>query len=149
MPDIETGSRVEIRAAGHGDRRAVEELLVGNSLPTAGVPATLDGFFVAQNGDDVIGATGLERWGSYGLLRSVAVDERWRGRAIGRRLVERALDDAVSRRMEAVYLLTTTAFQRPGRTDPFARRSNSAKPVRKARSRWSARWRRWPRPREA
>lgn len=109
MRDADSANGTEIRAATGDDRAAVERLLLANALPIAGVPDTLDGFFVAESGAEVVGAIGLERWGEFGLLRSAAVDARWRGRKIGRRLVDRALTDAAARQLRAVYLLTTTA----------------------------------------
>ena len=35
--------------------------------------------------------------------------DEWRGRGLGRRLVERAIAEAEAKRYEALYLLTTTA----------------------------------------
>jgi len=52
---------------------------------------------------------GLEACGEYALLRSTAVSPDWRGRGVGRRLVERAVARAESQGIRALYLLTTTA----------------------------------------
>ncbi len=109
MHHTDSANAAEIREATGSDRMAVERLLLANALPLAGVPATLHGFFVAQVSGEIVGAIGLERWGNFGLLRSAAVDAHWRGKAIGRQLVERIIDDAAAHRLHALYLLTTTA----------------------------------------
>jgi amino-acid N-acetyltransferase len=66
---------------------------------------------VAEAGGKLVGVVGLELYGSSALLRSAAVEDGWRGSGVGRVLVERALDLARERRIEDVYLLTTTAEQ--------------------------------------
>jgi len=79
-------------------------------LPTAGVVEALRDFIVAESGSEVVGVVGIETCGDrYALLRSTAVVDAWRGHGIGRRLVERAIAEAESRALEALYLLTTTA----------------------------------------
>lgn len=100
---------VMLRKSNARDRAAVERLLTSHQLPIAGISAALDGFVVAESAGAIVGVIGLEPWGSCGLLRSAAVDPAWQGRGVGRRLVERVLSDAESRKMSAVYLLTTTA----------------------------------------
>jgi N-acetylglutamate synthase-like GNAT family acetyltransferase len=57
----------------------------------------------------VVGVVGVERCCDYGLLRSTAVDGAWRGRGLGRQLVERAIASAEANGLHALYLLTTTA----------------------------------------
>ena len=51
----------------------------------------------------------MEERGGYGLLRSVAVDQSWRSRGLGRELVERAIASGEIRGLKSLYLLTTTA----------------------------------------
>lgn len=68
------------------------------------------GFVVATDGDELVGVVGVEPCGTrYGLLRSAVVASHWRGKGIGRDLVERVIGDARRRGVEALYLLTTTA----------------------------------------
>jgi amino-acid N-acetyltransferase len=52
---------------------------------------------------------GVEECCGYGLLRSTAVATGWQSRGLGRHLVERAITEAESRGVKALYLLTTTA----------------------------------------
>ena len=99
----------DLRPARAGDLAAVVELLETNNLPVAGVPDSLEHFFVAEAGDRAIGTIGLEKYGQYGLLRSAAVASDWQGRGVGRTLVERLLEYSKDLELSAIYLLTTTA----------------------------------------
>lgn len=100
-----------LRGAAPVDYPAVVRLLTSADLPTAGVPASLDGFLVAEHDGAIVGAAALEPAPPYGLLRSVVVAPSWRGTGLGAALVRRLLADADSRGVRAVYLLTTTAEQ--------------------------------------
>jgi amino-acid N-acetyltransferase len=118
---------MKIRKATNRDLDAVEGLLSANDLPLDGVKENLSGFIVAEEGGRVIGAVGLERFGSVALLRSAVVSEGRRGGGVGRRLVEHLLDYAESDGIEELFLLTTTAenyFPRFG----FTRTTRSAVP---------------------
>jgi amino-acid N-acetyltransferase len=105
----ETISNAELRPACPNDLAAIERLLNASGLPIAGVREALDGFVVAEHERELVGVIGLEVCCNYGLLRSTAVAPEWRGRGLGRQLVERVIADAESRGINALYLLTTTA----------------------------------------
>jgi len=64
----------------------------------------------------VVGVAGLELHGDFGLLRSVAVDEDYRGQGLAAALIEAVLQRAQRVGLRSVYLLTTSA------RDYFARR---------------------------
>ncbi|RYU92498.1 GNAT family N-acetyltransferase [Mucilaginibacter terrigena] len=83
--------------------------LTTENLPTADINATLDDFFVATEDNQVIGIAGLEVYGNYGLLRSVAVVKEWRGKGVAAELLNRIEAVAGERGLEAIYLLTETA----------------------------------------
>ena len=100
---------LSIRPAVPGDRQAVEKLLLDSNLPTAGIDPSLPGFLVAEMGDSIVGAIGLERYESFGLLRSAVVHPSLQGRGVGRQLVQRLIDSARADGVAAIYLLTTTA----------------------------------------
>jgi amino-acid N-acetyltransferase len=90
----------------------VSELLARSQLPLDGVPATLDHFFVATRGEQIVGVAGLEMpRGATALLRSVAVDAGERNTGIASRLVNRVIAHAGSARVTSIYLLTTTAAE--------------------------------------
>ena len=110
MMPFPEASAWRLRAATSADRDAVLAMLRGVNLPTEGVedhfPA---GYRVAEAGGRVIGMGGLERYGEYGLLRSLAVDSKWRGRGIGKALTSGLVERARADGLKAVYLLTGTA----------------------------------------
>lgn len=56
-----------------------------------------------------MGIAGLELHGKSGLLRSVVVNERYRGLGHGRTLVGMVIGNARTKGVETVYLLTDTA----------------------------------------
>lgn len=100
---------MKIRDATNADLPAVERLLTANDLPLEGVRDNFSGFVVAEEGDTIVGAVGLERFGSAALLRSAVVSPDQRGAGIGRQLVEQILERAERDGIDEIYLLTTTA----------------------------------------
>ena len=102
-------SCVELRGARSGDLPGVLTLLRAAELPSAGVAEMFSHFFVAEQDGRLIGAAGLEIYGPSALLRSVVVEDEWRGSGVGRRLIDLALREAKTRGIEDVFLLTTTA----------------------------------------
>jgi amino-acid N-acetyltransferase len=99
-----------VRHATDADLPGISALLTASELPTIGVADALGGFLVAEDADEIVGVVGIETCcARYALLRSTAVAASWRGRGLGRRLVERAVSEAEARGFQALYLLTTTA----------------------------------------
>ena len=75
-----------------------------------GVRDFLDDFVVATDPTGtIIGVAGAESYGESCLLRSVAVDKRFRGHGHGRILVETVLRNAKAKGVRAAYLLTDDA----------------------------------------
>jgi amino-acid N-acetyltransferase len=99
----------DVRLGTDADYPAVMALLEAAGLPTAGVPRTLGDFLVADTGDGLAGAIGLERYGSGALLRSAVVRPGDQGTGIGAALVRAVLDRARGGGLREIYLLTTTA----------------------------------------
>lgn len=91
------------------DLPAVLALLAHHRLPAAGLEAYTDTVLVARDAHRVVGSAALEPHGAAALLRSVAVDDAWRGTGLGQRLTAAALDLARTRGVRTVYLLTETA----------------------------------------
>lgn len=92
------------------DFNEVTALLGSAGLTTVGVSDHFPvGYFVVRQGESIVGVAGLEVYGTYGLLRSVAVDAECRDQGLGRQLVERQLWAAGRMGLHRVYLLTTTA----------------------------------------
>ncbi|WP_412027130.1 arsenic resistance N-acetyltransferase ArsN2 [Deinococcus yunweiensis] len=90
-----------------GNRAALETLLAGLNLPTAGLEGTE--LWVASDDEALLGVAGLEVHGTAGLLRSVAVSPAARSRGIAAGLVAHVIAQAQSRGLSDLYLLTTTA----------------------------------------
>jgi amino-acid N-acetyltransferase len=87
----------------------VERLLASQHLPLDGIRDHVATMVVAKHEGRVIGAAAIECYSGGGLLRSVVVDSNWQGRRLGHQLTEAALDLARQRKLNGVYLLTTTA----------------------------------------
>lgn len=112
MSATEAGVPV-FRSAALTDAEVVEALLMSQALPTAGVAemfaADPTQFLLALDGNAVIAVVGVEACGEHALLRSVAVRRDWQQRGLGQALVTRAVTQAESRGITALYLLTMTA----------------------------------------
>src|SRR5206468_11419721 len=99
-----------IRRARPSELDGITTWLKASDLPITGVAESLDGFLVAESDGGLVGVVGLETCCSaYALLRSTAVAPAWRGRGLGRQLVERAIASAEAHGFQALFLLTTTA----------------------------------------
>ena len=98
-----------VRPATPADLPSVEQLLTSSSLPVTGVKECLQDFVVAEAEGQIVGVAGLEICCDDALLRSVAVHPEWRSKGVGRAVVTRAIAEAESRGLRALYLLTTTA----------------------------------------
>ena len=100
------------------DRRGnIEAMLSAEKLPVADLPDILENFLVAIEKGQLIGVIGLEIYGSYGLLRSLAVLPEHRGKGVSGKLIERLESLAALRGLKELYLLTETApeyFERHG-----------------------------------
>lgn len=98
-----------LRPARPEDLGPVLGLLEQAGLPVNGVRECFGSFVVAAESDEVVGAAGLEVYGSHGLLRSLVVREDRRGLGLGDALARAVLAQAAASRLDAVYLLTETA----------------------------------------
>ena len=74
---------MKIRKATTGDLDAVERLLSTNDLPLDGVKENFSSFVIAEDGGAIVGAVGLEKFGSVALLRSAVVSRDHRGTGVG------------------------------------------------------------------
>jgi amino-acid N-acetyltransferase len=100
---------VTLRPAAPDDLADVERRLAAAGLPSSDVRSKPDCFYVARADGDRVGVGGLERRGSDGLLRSVAVEPPARGRGVGTAICDRLEAEARGAGVDALYLLTTTA----------------------------------------
>jgi len=93
------------------DAPAVQQLLSSCGLPSGDVHEHLDHFVVAKDGAELAGVIGLQSLGRVGLLRSLAVDSRYRNKGLGKALYARLIGYAHLRGIAKLYLLTITAHQ--------------------------------------
>ena len=101
---------MEIRAASREDLEAVRRLVAEAALPQEGLEDQFGhAYAVAIESGRLVGAAGVERYGGYGLLRSVVTVADRRGGGIGEALVQDRLAWAERAGLESIYLLTTTA----------------------------------------
>jgi amino-acid N-acetyltransferase len=90
----------------------VENLLTSCSLPATDLSEELFlNLFGLHDTGDLIGVVGVELYGSEALLRSLAVQESFRRKGLGRKLVAHAESWAFQQGVSRLYLLTTTAEQ--------------------------------------
>jgi protein-tyrosine-phosphatase/N-acetylglutamate synthase-like GNAT family acetyltransferase len=112
---------VSLGAPTGAELAAVDALIRASTLPAEVVRDRFpEAYVVARRGGDVVGVAALETHERAGLLRSVAVAPRERGRGTGLALVGDRLATARANGLASVYLLTTTAaplFRRFGFTD--------------------------------
>lgn len=112
---IETDT--QFRPARQVDWPRIRALLGAANLPLAGAEDHLADYIVAESAGELVACAGLEIHGDAALLRSCAVDERFRQRGLGCELVKRVTTLATSRGIRELFLLTTTAetyFSRRG-----------------------------------
>jgi amino-acid N-acetyltransferase len=101
---------MEIREASREDLDAVRGLIAEAALPQEGLEDQFgSGYAVAVESGRLVGAAGVERYGGYGLLRSVVTAADRQGRGIGEALVRDRLGWAERAGLGSIYLLTTTA----------------------------------------
>jgi amino-acid N-acetyltransferase len=101
---------MRIERAQPSDLPAVLGLLTAAGLPVDGASQAFDTGVVALEGETVVGAAGVERYGSAGLLRSVAVAPERQGEGLGRQLVAAAERVAREEGVTELFLLTETAI---------------------------------------
>lgn len=112
--NMDVAPDILIESATNNDIEDIHALLETNHLPVDGFYEHIGATLVARDRatevtGKLLGNATLELYGQYALLRSVAVDERLRGRGLGQKLTQNALDMARQRGVDSVYLLTETA----------------------------------------
>jgi amino-acid N-acetyltransferase len=100
---------MEVGRATAGDLPAIETLLSTAGLPLDGAAVAFEAGVVGRDRDRLVAAAAVERYDSFGLLRSVVVAADRRGTHLGRTIVAAA--EALARELgvNELFLLTETA----------------------------------------
>jgi amino-acid N-acetyltransferase len=110
-------TEIRIRKATSADFNSVASLLQSASLPLDGVAEHFQNFVVAEDGNEIVGAIGLELYGETALLRSAVVRPSMQNKGTGSMLYNALIEHASSLGVRRMVLLTTTAekyFERKG-----------------------------------
>lgn len=100
---------VNIQSAGQKDLAAVIELLSANHLPVSDLVQEDVQILIAYANEELVATIGLEKHGSTGLLRSLAVKETFRNKKLAERMLEVFYSLCQLENITDVYLLTSTA----------------------------------------
>jgi amino-acid N-acetyltransferase len=107
-----------LRQATAQDWQSIRRLLQESELPVEDLgPDKLDGFLVAEDGDELVGLIGLQVLGTTGLLRSLVVAKPVRSSGLGGKLVGALESAAQAAGIRELWLLTIDAerfFERQG-----------------------------------
>jgi amino-acid N-acetyltransferase len=95
--------------ATHSNVAAVRRLLLNCDLPDQDVLEHLEHFIVAHDSQELVGVIGLQVMDGVALLRSLAVDRRYRNQGLGKDLYEKLVGYAHLGGIAKLYLLTLTA----------------------------------------
>jgi len=93
------------------DLIAIRALLERSGLPTSDLESARPEFALMREGDRVVAAGALQRFGSSALLRSVVVDSDRRGSGLGRAIVGELERLARTAQINRLVLLTQTAVE--------------------------------------
>ncbi len=88
----------------------LQQFLRANKLPATDLKLDRS-FLIGYHESDgkLVGSGGLEQYGDTGLLRSIAVEDRLRGKAIGEKIINKIIERAKQLKIKELYLLTETA----------------------------------------
>ena len=90
---------------------SIKSLLLDNELPVDDIANEDLNFFLAFDEKTLIGVIGIEEYGETCLLRSLAVNDAYKGMGVGKHLLGYFLDYCKKNGFQVIYLLTTTADQ--------------------------------------
>lgn len=85
------------------------ELLQSNNLPVEDISYNRQEFWIYKAEHEIRAVCGIEQYGKYALLRSMAVKKEYQKQGIGSELYRNVLEAAGSLGVTCLFLLTTTA----------------------------------------
>jgi len=101
------------------DRPEVEALLHASSLSVEGMYERITQYIVARDRAGLLGCAGVDRYGTTGVLRGLAVAQRARSAGLGEFLISAIVAELRQGGVESIVLQTRTAsgyFERLGFT---------------------------------
>ncbi|KAA3617783.1 MAG: GNAT family N-acetyltransferase [Calditrichaeota bacterium] len=97
-----------MQKADKSDIPEIKKLLKDNDLPVADLTNEID-FYIIKENSQVIAAGGLEHAGDYAILRSVVINDIYKGKGLGNDLTRLLIEKAKEENYTALFLLTMTA----------------------------------------
>jgi amino-acid N-acetyltransferase len=92
-----------------GDRTTIYGLLAEAGLPVDDLDTAPVRFWVARDAGEIVGAVGVEAYGTVGLLRSLVVLPARRGEGVGAAMVQALEGESCREGIDLLVLLTQTA----------------------------------------
>ncbi|NOY73762.1 MAG: GNAT family N-acetyltransferase [Gammaproteobacteria bacterium] len=99
------------RKAIGADLNEVKKILIANGLPSVDFGEHFDNAVVVEEKGEIIGLGGLEICGDIGLVRSIVVIPRYRGKGIAKNIYRLIEDKASHLGINVLYLLTESATE--------------------------------------
>lgn len=100
---------LQYRMYDKSDYDKIISLLSKNELPVSDLINSKTEFIVSVDNEHLVGCIGIEHYEKDGLLRSLAVDLKYRNKGIGTQLLQRLLAYCRQLDIDNIHLLTTTA----------------------------------------
>lgn len=108
---MDNNPQIILRQATSADLDTITSILNREHLPAQDCHAHLDTFTILEVAGTAAGIGGLECYGEYGLLRSLVVLERYRGKGLGATIIHHIIEQACSQGIHTLYCLTEDAQQ--------------------------------------
>jgi arsenate reductase (thioredoxin) len=106
-----------LQQAQAADLVAIIGLLQESNLPVEDIHEEQQQFWIIKDGDNMAGVIGIQQYGAYGLLRSMATNATYRNRGIAAMLINGLFEFAKQQNLSSIFLLTETAekyFEKKG-----------------------------------
>lgn len=87
----------------------IKALLKENKLPYEDIISSKVEFITREFGEKIVGCIGVENYGEDALLRSFAVDDKYKSKGIGKELLDKLIETCQQKGINKLHLLTTTA----------------------------------------
>lgn len=104
-----TLKKLHLKPAEKEDLPLIKDILIKESLPASDIILDIIHIFLFYDKEQLVGITGLENFSKFGLLRSVAVVDTYKGKGFGKTMCNLTMEKAGELGVEELYLLTTTA----------------------------------------